>query len=79
MTPHNIHVAGLIRSLGSDRRYCLYNFSDSAAYLTWYAFREKGEEATQLYDHWSESTVSMGSDQEHLILEPYGFRIFEPR
>ncbi|MBM3169445.1 MAG: alpha-amylase [Bacteroidetes bacterium] len=79
MNPHNIHVAGLVRSRGSERRYCIYNFSESTAYLTWYVFREQGESATQLHDHWTDSLVTIGSDQEHLILEPYGFRIFEPK
>jgi amylosucrase len=79
MSPHNIHVAGFIRRMGNERMYCLFNFSDKAAYLTWYAFREQGESAGKLYDHWTQSEVVIGPDHEHLILEPYGFRIFEPK
>jgi amylosucrase len=78
MSPHNIHVAGFVRRMGNERMYCLFNFSDKAAYLTWYAFREQGESAGKLYDHWTQSEVTLGPDHEYLILEPYGFRIFEP-
>ena len=79
MTPHNRHIAGLIRRKGEERRYCLFNFSDQPAGLTWYAFREQGESAEQLFDSWTQTMYSVGSDHEHLVLEPYGFRILEPR
>ena len=79
MTPHNIHVAGLIRRKGEGRCYCLFNFSDRPAGLTWYAFREQGEQATSLYDHWTQTSYTLGFDHEHLVLEPYGFHILEPR
>jgi amylosucrase len=79
MSPHNIHVAGFIRRKGNERMYCLFNFSDRATFLTWYAFREQGEGAATLFDHWTQSEVTIGSDQEYLILEPYGFRILEPK
>jgi amylosucrase len=79
MAPHNRHIAGLIRRKGEERRYCLFNFSDQPAGLTWYAFREQGEPATQLFDSWSQTSFAVGPDHEHLVLEPYGFRILEPR
>ena len=79
MSPHNIHVAGFVRRIGNERMYCLFNFSDKAAYLTWYAFREQGEGASKLIDHWTNAEVQIGPDHEYLILEPYGFRIFEPK
>ncbi len=78
MSSHNIHVAGFVRRMGDERMYCLFNFSDKAAYLTWYAFREQGEGATQLVDHWTKSEIAIGQNDEHLIIEPYGFRILEP-
>jgi amylosucrase len=78
MSPHNIHVAGFVRRLGNERMYCLFNFSDKASYLTWYAFREQGEGAAMLFDHWTQSEVAVGPDHEYLILEPYGFRVLEP-
>lgn len=79
MSPHNIHVAGFVRRMGNERMYCLFNFSDKAAYLTWYAFREQGEGAAMLFDHWTQSEVAVGPDHEYLILEPYGFRVLEPK
>ena len=79
MAPHNIQVAGFVRRMGMERMYCLFNFSDKAAYLTWYAFREQGEIASELYDHWTNAALNVGPDHEHLIIEPYGFRILETR
>lgn len=78
MSPHNIHVAGFVRRMGNERIFCLFNFSDKAAYLTWYVFREQGEGSARLWDHWTESEVEVGPDHEYLILEPYGFRVLEP-
>lgn len=79
MPLHNRHVAGLVRQKGSERRYCLYNFSDAPAGLTWYAFREQGETAQTLYDQWTDTTWTIGPDQEHLVIPAYGFCILEPR
>jgi amylosucrase len=79
LSPHNIHIAGLVRRMGNDRIYCLYNFSDQAAYLTWYAFREQAEGAESFTDLWTETEFKIGLDQEYLILEPYGFLILEPK
>ena len=79
MSPHNIHVAGFVRRIGDKRMYCVFNFSGQAAYLTWYAFREQAEGAEKLVDHWTNSEVTMGPDHEYLILEPYGFRVLEPK
>lgn len=77
--PHNIHVAGFIRRLGNERVYCLFNFSHQAANLAWYAFREQGEDAQKLTDLWNGAEFEVGLGDEHLILEPYGFMILEPK
>ncbi|SEG14735.1 alpha-amylase family glycosyl hydrolase [Algoriphagus boritolerans] len=79
LSPHNIHVAGFIRRLGNERVYCLFNFCDKVANLTWYAFREQGEGAEKLKDLWSGAEFGIGPDHEHLNLEPYGFMILEPK
>ncbi|WP_111669197.1 alpha-amylase family glycosyl hydrolase [Algoriphagus litoralis] len=79
MGPHNIHIAGFVRRKGNERVYCLYNFSDQAAYLTWYAFREQGEGAEVLLDMWAETEYRIGPDHEYLILAPHGFVILEPK
>ena len=77
LTPHNIHVAGFIRENADQQVYCLFNFSPQSAYLTWYAFKEKGKSVTRLYDHWTEQTIAVGSDHDYFILQPYGFHILE--
>ena len=79
MPLHNRHVAGLVRRKGAERRYCLYNFSDAPAGLTWYAFREQGETAHTLYDQWTDTTWTIGPDQEHLVIPAYGFCLLEPK
>jgi amylosucrase len=78
LTPHNIHVAGYLRTDGENKLYCICNFSNQAAYLTWYAFKEHGFISSKLFDHWSEKEINIGYDHEHLIIEPYGFYLFEP-
>ncbi len=74
MTPHNIHVAGFVRT-GHEPLYCLFNFSNTAVFLTWYAFKEKGLQKGELFDHWSGKTFTVGADYEYLIIEPYGFHL----
>ncbi|MFZ9589248.1 MAG: alpha-amylase family glycosyl hydrolase, partial [Chitinophagaceae bacterium] len=78
LTPHNIHVAGYLRTDGENKLYCICNFSNQAAYLTWYAFKEHGFISSTLFDHWSEKEIKVGYDHEHLIIEPYGLYLFEP-
>lgn len=77
MTPHNIHVAGFIRTWGDRELFCVFNFKDKASYLTWFAFKEHGIKSTQLFDHWKEETYEVGDDREHLIIPPYGFLLLE--
>ena len=79
MTPHNIHVAGYIRTLDEQQLYGVFNFSNQPAYLTWYAFKEHGHKPASLFDHWSEKTFDVGDDREHLIIQPYGFMLLEPQ
>lgn len=79
MTPHNIHVAGYLRTFEDQKIYCLFNFSDQPSYLTWFAFKEHGAAPQQLFDHWSEREYEVGYDHQYLILEPYQFMILEAR
>lgn len=74
---YNIHVAGYIRALNEKKLFCLYNFSNRAAYLTWYALKEHGTPPTVLFDHWSKTTYSVGRDDEYFILAPYSFYLLE--
>jgi amylosucrase len=76
LTPHNIHVAGYLRAWDDKKLFCLYNYSDKAAHVTWYTFREHGTTG-KLYDHWYEKEIITGKDDEYLIIEPYGFCLLE--
>lgn len=77
MTPHNIHVAGFIRTWGDKELFCVFNFKDKPSYLTWFAFKEQGIRSAQLFDHWKEETYDVGDDREHLVIPPYGFLLLE--
>jgi amylosucrase len=78
LTPHNIHVAGYLRTFEDNRLYCVFNFSDRPAYLTWYAFKSHGVEPRVLFDHWTGKNFQVGENDDHLVIEPYGFHLLEP-
>ncbi len=77
LPPYNIHVAGFLRKYNNEKLYCLFNFSNKASYITWYAFKEHGKIPKEIYDHWSEKKYSVGSDHEYLVMEPYSFCLLE--
>jgi len=79
LTPHNIHVAGILRAWEKDRVYCLFNYSKTEQFLTWYTFKENGLEPEWLYDHWSERLIKVKKDYEYFIIPPYSFFILEPK
>lgn len=78
LTPHNIHVAAFIRAVGAKRIFCLFNFSSETAYVTWYIFKENDNAPGKIFDHWSSREYIVGEDSDYLIIEPYGFCVFEP-
>ena len=77
LSAYNIHVAGFVRTWEDQRIFCIFNFGNKPAYLTWFAFKEKGFPPYNLYDHWSEKSYSVGKDHKFLVLDPYGFYLFE--
>ena len=77
LIPHNIHVAGYLRTFENQKLYCLFNFSAKAAYLTWHAFKEHGAAPSVLYDHWQGKGYTVGNDHDYLVIEPYQFLLFE--
>lgn len=79
LTPYNHHIAGYLRAYDDKKLYCIFNFSDQTAYLTWYAFKEHGNYKPLLYDYWKEKEFSVGLDNDYLVIEPYGFHLLEPR
>ena len=78
LPPHNIHVAGYLRTHNNSKLYCLFNFSNKPAWLTWFTFKQHGPVSSKMYDHWSDKEFQTGYDNEYLIIEPYGFYLFEP-
>lgn len=79
LTPHNIHIAGYLRTFEDQRLYCLFNFKDKPSFLTWHVFKEHGVEPAVLYDRWQEQEYRVGFDHEYLVLEPYQFLLLEVR
>ncbi len=79
LPPHNIHVAGYLRTHNDTKLYCVFNFSNKPAWLTWFAFKQHGPVSATLFDHWSKKHFNVGYDSEYFILEPYGFYLLEPQ
>ena len=75
--PHNIHVAGYLRTHNNKKLYCIYNFSASPAYLTWFAFKQHGPVSEKLLDHWSNTTYKVENDNDYFVLAPYHFYLLE--
>lgn len=78
LTPHNIHVAGYLRTYHDQQLYGIFNFGAEPGFLTWLAFKEYANVPSKLYDHYSGNEFNVGADDEYLIIEPYGFHLFEP-
>jgi len=79
LQPHNIHVAGYLRTHNGNKLYCVFNFTAEPAYLTWFAFKQHGPVSEKLLDHWSAREFYIGYDHEYFVLEPYSFYLLEPR
>lgn len=79
LPPHNIHVAGYLRTHNGKKLYCVFNFSNKPAWLTWFAFKQHGPVSAVLFDHWSKAYLNIGYDSEYFILEPYSFYLLEPQ
>ncbi len=75
--PHNIHVAGYVRELEGNKFYCLFNYSNKEAFLTWFGFREFNGSIKYLTDHWENKQYTIGRDNEFLVFSPYQFMILE--
>lgn len=77
MTPHNIHVAGFIRSFEDKKLFCLFNYKATDSFVTWFTFKEHGIRPAQLKDHWTGLTHHVGNDNEYFVLGGYQFAILE--
>ena len=78
LPPHNIHVAGYLRTHNNKKLYCVFNFSSKEAWLTMFAFKQHGPVSSIMFDHWRQKEFTIGYDHEYFILEPYGFYLLEP-
>ncbi|HMU44842.1 MAG TPA: amylosucrase [Chitinophagaceae bacterium] len=78
LMPHNIHVAGYLRTFEQQKLYCLFNFLDRESFVTWHIFKEHGAPPVKLLDHWNETEHTIGEDSEYLVIQPYSFIIAEP-
>ncbi len=74
---HNPQVAAYLRHCQEGQLYCVFNFSNLLAPLTWYAFKEHGFKPSMLYDHWSGQKLVPGADHQYLKIPPYGFMFLE--
>ena len=79
LAPHNDYIAGFIRDFYERKVYCLFNYKDQDAYLTWFAFKQNGNSPSHLFDYWEEREYTVGLDHEYLILRPYQFLILEAK
>jgi amylosucrase len=77
LPPHNIHVAGYLRTHNSKKLYCLFNFSAKPAWVTWFAFKQHGPITATLMCHWHNKEINIGYDHEYFVIEPYGFYLLE--
>ena len=73
----NVHVAGYLRSLDAEKLYCIFNFCNQPAWLSWMAFKQHGPAPVQLYDYWRDEHYTVGRNDEHLVLAPYAFYILK--
>jgi amylosucrase len=76
LTPHNTHVAGFMRSNANQKVFCLFNYSNADAYVTWYIFKEKGVNG-KLKNHVNNTELNMGNDNEYLVLKAYEYMVLE--
>ena len=77
LATYNKHIAGYLRTLYDEKIYCLFNFSNQPAGLSWEAFKQHGLVPNQLLDCWQNSYFTVGSNDNHLVLEPYSFYILK--
>jgi amylosucrase len=74
---HNIHVVGFVRNGKEKPLYCIFNYSQESAYLTFHAFRVNNHVPEKLYDHWRGDLLQIATDADYLILQPYHFYLLE--
>ena len=75
MESHNQSVVGFIRSWEGKQMFCLFNYSPEPQGLTYYVFDSVRGQVNELFDLWSEKSIKIGEDHEHLLFKPYQFYV----
>ncbi len=77
LTPHNVHILGFVKQNENTQLFCLLNYSNQTQYLTWYALKEKGIKGNKIINHYNNSTIEIGNDDEYFILPAYEYAVLE--
>lgn len=75
---YNHHIAAYLRTWQDRRLFCIFNFSSNTQLISWQWVKHHGPVPVQMRDHWSGDVITVGGDEEQMILEPYGFLLLEP-
>jgi hypothetical protein len=74
---HNSSIIGFERFLDGEKVYFLFNFSAQLQEVTYYLLGAFGERSTAMKDLWSNKTIQIGMDHDHLAFAPYQFYILK--
>ena len=74
---HNQSVVGFKRFDETQTVFCLFNYSPDPQKLTYYVFDSIRNDSSELFDLWTQQTISIGKDYEHLKFKPYQFYILK--
>jgi len=73
----NVHISGYVRTSSTDKLFCLFNFGPYPVYMSWYVFKPMANEGDLLYDHWNQTQLLIGADQEQFQIKGYGLVLAE--
>jgi amylosucrase len=75
LASHNDAIAGFKRSFNGKHIFCLFNYSPQDQPLTYYVFNSVRTQTKTLLDLWSNTTIEIKKDEDHLIFKPYQFYV----
>ncbi|MEP7323174.1 MAG: alpha-amylase family glycosyl hydrolase [Saprospiraceae bacterium] len=73
----DIHLSAFLRYDAHQKIFCLFNFSSSPLYISWYIVKVFLKVGDLVLDHWTGTEFKVGSDQEHFMIPAYGMIIGE--
>jgi amylosucrase len=77
LATYSKHLAAFLRFSDTEKLYCVYNFSGYTTYLPWHSFKQHGPAPSNLLDHYTNTTIQVGYNHEHLVIQPYTFMILQ--